>query len=38
MTGLKVESVAVQEHRHGKGPDRRLYTYHSPVTVSLRAP
>jgi hypothetical protein len=35
LAGLKLEGVTIQEHRHGKGPDRRLYTDHYPVAVRL---
>lgn len=35
LTGLRLEGVTIQEHRHGKGPDRRLYTDHYPVAVRL---
>lgn len=33
--GMKLEAVRVIEHRHGK-EDRRLYTDHFPVVVTLR--
>jgi hypothetical protein len=35
QAGLKLEGVMIQEHRHGKGPDRRLYTDHYPVELRL---
>ncbi len=35
LAGLRLEGVTIQEHRHGKGPDRRLYTDHYPVGVRL---
>lgn len=34
-SGLKLEYVRIQEHRHGRGEERRLYTDHFPVVVSL---
>ena len=33
---LKLERVAIQSHRHGKGEERRLYTDHFPVIATLR--
>ncbi len=36
LNRLKLERVAIQPHRHGKGEDRRLYTDHFPVTVTIR--
>jgi len=36
LSGLKLESVSVLWHRHGKGPERRLCTDHFPVVVNLR--
>ena len=33
---LKQGRVEVMRHRHGKGNDRRLYTDHFPVVVTLR--
>ncbi len=35
LAGLKWAAVQIQEHRHGKGPDRRLYTDHFLVLVNL---
>ena len=35
-TKLKLETVAIQSHRHGKGEERRAYTDHFPVIVTLR--
>ena len=32
---LKLESVRIQKHRHGKGPDQRLYTDHYPVVAQF---
>lgn len=32
---LKLDSVAIQEHRHAKGDERRLYTDHYPVVASF---
>lgn len=33
LTGIKLESVKIQSHTHGKGPNRRLYTDHFPVVA-----
>ncbi|HWH68476.1 MAG TPA: hypothetical protein VNT26_03785 [Candidatus Sulfotelmatobacter sp.] len=33
---LKLEMVTVQEHRHGKGEERRLYTDHYSVMAWFR--
>ncbi len=38
LAGLKWAAVQILEHRHGKGPDRRLYTGHFPVLVNLIRP
>jgi endonuclease/exonuclease/phosphatase family metal-dependent hydrolase len=35
LDGLKVDGVIIQKHRHGKGEERRLYTDHFPVVVTL---
>jgi hypothetical protein len=35
LNGLKLERVAIQEHRHGRGEERRLYTDHFPVVTEL---
>ena len=32
---LKFNSVSSNEHKHGKGDDRRLYTDHFPVTAAF---
>jgi hypothetical protein len=34
---LKLEEVVIQQHRHGKGEERRAYTDHFPVLVPLRS-
>jgi len=36
LSGLQLESVQIQEHRHGKGGERRLYTDHYPVTALFK--
>jgi hypothetical protein len=36
LNGLKLDRVVIQQHRHGKGEERRLYTDHYPVGVILR--
>ncbi len=33
---LKLDRVAIQSHRHGKGEERRAYTDHFPVVATLR--
>lgn len=33
---LKLDTVAIQSHRHGKGEERRAYTDHFPVVATLR--
>ena len=33
---LKLEEVAIQQHRDGKGEERRLSTDHFPVTGAFR--
>ena len=33
LTGLKLDGVEIQSHRHGKGEERRLYTDHFPVVA-----
>ena len=35
MSGLKYQSISIQEHRHGKGEQRRVYSDHFPVCVKL---
>ncbi|MCX6896067.1 MAG: hypothetical protein NTZ16_11330, partial [Verrucomicrobia bacterium] len=30
---LKFNSISANEHKHGKGDDRKLYTDHFPVTA-----
>jgi endonuclease/exonuclease/phosphatase family metal-dependent hydrolase len=37
LNGLKLDSVNIQKHRHGKGEERRLYTDHYSVVVVLEA-
>jgi hypothetical protein len=36
LNGLKLESVSIQSHRHGKGEERRSYTDHFPVVATMR--
>jgi hypothetical protein len=36
LSGLKLDSVQIQEHRHGKGEERRLYTDHYPVMAVFK--
>ena len=36
QSGLKLAGVAIQQHRHGKGEERRSYTDHFPVVATLR--
>ena len=36
LNGLKLDQVVVQQHRYGKGDERRLYTDHYPVAAILR--
>ena len=36
LNRLKLEGVVIQQHRHGKGEERRLYTDHFPVGAELR--
>jgi endonuclease/exonuclease/phosphatase family metal-dependent hydrolase len=36
LNRLRLERVLIQEHRHGKGEERRLYTGHFPVIATLR--
>ena len=36
LNRLKLESVADQRHRHGRGDERRLYTDHFPVVVTVK--
>ncbi len=33
---LKLETVVIQSHRHGRGEERRAYTDHFPVVATLR--
>jgi endonuclease/exonuclease/phosphatase family metal-dependent hydrolase len=33
LSGLKLDSVHIQEHRHGKGEERRFYTDHYPLVA-----
>lgn len=35
LSGLRFGGVSIQRHSHGKGEDRRLYTDHFPVSISL---
>jgi hypothetical protein len=35
LHGLRLDRVAIQKHRHGKGEERRLYTDHFTVVVIL---
>ena len=36
LNGLKLEAVVIQQHRHGKGEERKSYTDHFPVIAMLR--
>jgi hypothetical protein len=36
LNRLRLEGVAIQQHRHGKGEERRSYTDHFPVVAVLR--
>ena len=36
LNRLKLEGVVIQQHRHGKGEERRLYRDHFPVVAMLR--
>lgn len=38
LNRLKLERVVIQQHRHGRGEERRLYTDHFPVVAVLRLP
>jgi len=33
LAGMKLETVQIQSHTHGNGPNRRLYTDHFPVVA-----
>jgi len=35
LNGLKLDRVVIQQHRHGKGEERRSYTDHYPVAAIL---
>ena len=35
LNRLKLERVVIQQHRHGKGEERRSYTDHFPVVAIL---
>jgi len=35
LNRLRLEGVVVQQHRHGRGEERRLYTDHFPVLVNM---
>jgi hypothetical protein len=36
LNKLKLESVTIQKHRHGKGEERRVYTDHFPVVAAVK--
>jgi two-component system chemotaxis response regulator CheB len=36
LNRLKLERVVIQQHRHGKGEERRIYTDHFPVVAVVR--
>ena len=37
LNRLKLERVVIQDHRHGKGDERRLYSDHFPVVVIMKS-